>query len=464
MRPDQYQALHPRHLWSRRRLLQVGGIGILGLGLPELLRANPAALGTGRRNGLEKSCIFIVQYGGASHIDTWDLKPDAPSEIRGPYKPIATRVPGLHISEQQPKLARLADRFCLIRSMSHRNSGHQDGMDTCLTGHSSPTERTPSFGSALAKVRPAVGNLPSYVWLQNLAGDADKYYRNGGFLGPMYGPMIVGKDMDNVAEPGFRMTGFDPPRDVTPGRLLERYQLLQALAGAGPARPAGWQRFQERALDLVTGPQARQAFDLEREPSGRRDRYGRHPLGQNLLLARRLVEAGVRLVSINAFCGVPPGEKFRDVQTWDSHGDTGVNQGGIFSTGRCGLGFAMPRVDEALSALLEDLEQRGLLKTTLVVVVGEFGRSPRMAGRGAPGRDHWPQCYTALLAGGGIKGCYVYGASDKIAAYVKDRPVSPEEFGATLFHALGVPPETRLGADGFTNPVSIGQPILDLFA
>jgi hypothetical protein len=218
-------------------------------------------------------------------------------------------------------------------------------------------------------------------------------------------------------------------------------------------------RFQERAFDLVTGPDARRAFDLDREPASVRDRYGRHPLGQNLLMARRLIEAGVRLVSVTAWTGLPPGERFRNVQTWDMHGE-GAGLGSIFGTGAFGLGWALPRVDEAVSALLEDLEVRGLLDSTLVVMAGEFGRSPRITGAG---RDHWPQCYSSLLAGAGIRGGMVYGASDAQGGYVRDNAVSPEAFGATLFHALGVPPETRLGADGFTLPVSAGQPIADLF-
>ena len=176
-------------------------------------------------------------------------------------------------------------------------------------------------------------------------------------------------------------------------------------------------------------------------------------------MARRLVEAGTRLVSVTAWTGLPPGEKFRNVQTWDMHG-TGPGLGSIFGAGAFGLSWALPRVDEAVSALLTDLEDRGLLETTLVVLVGEFGRTPRVSG---DGRDHWPACYSALLAGAGVRGGLVYGSSDKTSAYVKDSPVRPEDFGATLFHALDVPPETKLGADGFTKPVSAGKPVLDLF-
>jgi len=260
------------------------------------------------------------------------------------------------------------------------------------------------------------------------------------------------------------MKSFDPPPEVSTGRLVSRQALLEKLDGAEStaSRTAGgtFRAFQERAFDLVAGPAARRAFDLTHEAPEVRDRYGRHPLGQNLLMARRLIEAGVRLVSVTAWAGTPPGEKFRNVQTWDMHGD-GPGLGSIFGTGAYGLGWALPRVDEAVSSLLDDLHEKGLLEDTLVVMVGEFGRSPRIS---LNGRDHWPASYTSLLAGAGIRGGLVYGASDNQGAYVKDRPVSPETFGATLYHALGIPSETRLGPDGFSFRVTNGEPLHELFA
>ncbi len=447
---------------TRRRLLQIGGIGFPALGLPELLSARAAS--SSRHFEPEKSCIFIVQYGGASHLDSWDPKPGAPEEVRGPFRPFATRGPGMRRGELQPRLAHLADRFCLVRSMTHQNGGHDGGMHVCMTGHSNPAADTPYVGSVLAKVRPATRNIPSYVWLQNLAGDVQPRYLTGGFLGAPYSPLRVGTDLDNPSAPNFHFHAFDSAPDVPHQRLRHRTGLLQAFEnGSGPLHgcsvAANLRGFQERAVQLITGPEARRAFDLDREPSRLRDRYGRHPLGQNLLLARRLIEAGVRLVSVTAWTGLPPGEAFRNVQTWDMHGN-GAGLGSIFGTGAFGLGWALPRVDEALSALLEDLELRGLLESTLVVMVGEFGRTPRIVNSG---RDHWPQCYSALLAGAGIRGGAVFGASDQQGGYVRDDPVTPENFAATLFHALGIPPETRLGADGFTHPVSTGRPLRRLF-
>ncbi len=280
-----------------------------------------------------------------------------------------------------------------------------------MTGHSRPVENTPYYGSVMAKLRPTTRNLPSYVWLQNLAGDVQPRYLTGGLLGAAYSPLRVGTDLDNPSAPNFRLTAFDPPGDVPAERLRRRQRSAARVepAGAPLARTTPGQslrRFQERAVDLVTGPDARRAFDLERESPAVRDRYGRGPLGQNLLLARRLIEAGVRLVSVTAWTGLPPGEKFRNVQTWDMHGN-GAGLGSIFGTGHFGLGWALPRVDESVSALLEDLRDRGLLDSTLVVMVGEFGRSPKVGGAG---RDHWPACYSALLAGAGIRGGTVYGA------------------------------------------------------
>jgi len=447
--------------FSRRRLLQIGGIGALGLGLPELLHAG-APRGGGGVSGPERSCIFIVQYGGGSHIDSLDPKPDAPDDIRGPFRPIATRAAGMQLCELLPRLALLADRFAVVRSMTHGNGGHDGGMHVAMTGNSTPERDTPYFGSVVARLRPATRNMPSYVWLQNLAGDVEPRYLGGGFLGPAFSPLRVATDLDNPSAAEFRFTAFDPPAGTTAETLQARGQLLKRLNSPADDQnlsPA-FTRFQEQAFELVAGTEARQAFDLGRESDDVRERYGRHPLGQNLLMARRLVEAGVRLVSVTAWCGLAEGEKFTNVQTWDMHGPVAPHIGSIFGTGSYGLGFALPRVDQSVSALLEDLSGRGLLESTLVVMVGEFGRSPKVNNQG---RDHWPACYSALLAGAGVRGGLVYGASDKQGAYVRDNPISPERFSATIFRALGIDPGTRLGLDGFTRPASAGQSVQELF-
>lgn len=454
---------HTRYV-TRRGAIRVGGLGLLGLGLPGWvgrLRADET------HETAQRSCIFIVQYGGASHLDTIDPKPAAPAEIRGPYRPISTATPGIQIAETLPGLARLTDCFTLVRSMTHANSGHDGGMHVCMTGHTTPTERTPYFGSVAARLKPATRAVPSYVWLQNLAGDVAPRYLNGGFLGAAYGPLVIGKDESNPAQPDFRVREFDPPEGVDPLRLRGRSQLLDRLGDAsdrsliGPAT-ASYQQFQSQALQLVAGAKARGAFDLGQEPEAARERYGRHPLGQNLLMARRLIEAGVRLVTVNAWCGRASTDDVLATQGWDHHGAE-IQKCGIFDRGTFGLGFVLPRFDQALSALLEDLRQRGMLQSTLVVVVGEFGRTPKIVSNPYPGRDHWPQCFSAILAGAGIRGGAVYGSSDRQGAFVASRPVSPEDFGATVFHALGIPAHTRFGPDGFSLAVSDGQPVTELF-
>lgn len=447
---------------SRRQLLQVGGIGALGLGLPQLLQAR--APGSASRKS-EKSCIFICLYGGPSQIDMWDMKPNAPEGIRGPYRPIATATPGLQITELMPRLARLTDRCCLIRSLTHGQPDHTKANAMLLSGQSKPDADAPSLGAMVAKVRPATRNVPSFVWLQKFGGGAmppDAAYLGGGYLGPGCAPLPIGaKDhTDDPAAAGYRVTALDAAADLPLSRLRDRRQLLGRLDAVQERGPTvNLQAFQERAFDLVTGSESRRAFDLTQEPARVRDWYGMHPLGQHLLMARRLIEAGVRLVGVVAWCGLAPGDKFLSVETWDMHG----NGTPIFGTGWNSLGWAAPRLDEGLSALLEDLQQRGLLDSTLVVAAGEFGRTPNIDG-GGKGRNHWPHCYTGLLAGGGIRGGAVYGASDAHAGYVKDRPVSPEDFGATILEALHVSPETRLGADGFSRPASTGQAITSLFA
>lgn len=450
---------------SRRRLIQLGGLGMVGLGLPELLAPGSLAADYARKHGA-KSCIFIVQYGGGPHHDTFDPKPDAPREIRGLYSPIATSVPGIQISEKLPRLASLAHRYTLVRSMTHGNGGHNDGMHVCLSGQSNGADRdeTPYFGSMMSKLRPSEKVVPSYVWVQNLAGDVGLRYEGGGSLGALYSPLRVGKDLDNPSVPAFQFKGFDPAEGLTAERLNERYRLLQRVESTSASKAAKGSSasvgdFQARALELVTSPEARQAFDVRRETDAVRDRYGRHPLGQNLLMARRLIESGVRMVNVTAWCGVPEGEAFRNVQTWDMHAVLYSGNDNIYGNSAYGLNFVLPRLDQAVSTLLDDLHERGLLEETLVIMVGEFGRTPKFENVDK-GRGHWPNAYTALLAGGGIRGGRVYGASDKEGAFVKDLPVSPENFGATIYHALGAP--TRM-PDDLSQRVSKGEPIMDLF-
>ena len=447
---------------SRRRLLQAGGIGSLGLALPGLLRGEDTQASA-------ESCSFIQQYGGLSQLDSWDMKPEAPQEIRGPYRPIKTATPGFHICELMPRLAKLSEQYAVIRSMTHKEAAHKPANSMLLAGRENPAIDDPSFGAMVAKLRPSKASIPDHVWLQKFGGGAapeDHTYLTGGHLGMAYAPMLLGrKHDDNPATPGYRVRAFDTPEGITPGQLADRRRLLEAAQNLSTVGNTdefdAFDTHQQRSIDLLNGRAAKDAFNLDRETVRMRDRYGRNPLGQHLLLARRLIEAGTRLVNVAAWTGIGRGEKFVSVETWDMHGNADV---GIFENGWNGLPFALPRTDQAVATLLEDLRERGLLDNTLVVLVGEFGRAPKIS-KGAKriGRNHWPACYSAMLAGAGIRGGAVYGESDKHAGYVKTNPVTLPDFTATLFTALNIDPASRLSPDGFTIPASEGRAIEALF-
>jgi hypothetical protein len=454
-------------LISRRRLLQLGGMGALALGIPGTVAARVSAATQG--HAAEKSCIFILLCGGPSHLDTWDLKPDAPAEIRGPYKPIATTVPGMRISELHPRMAQLTKHFCLIRSMTHPGniSNHFDAMHNCLSGQAGAAQDSPYIGSVLAKVRPSQRNVASYVWLIKCVGDPVFCAPNigtGGSLGAPYAPLFVGSAENNPATANFKAPDVFAANETTEV-MRGRLNLLETLERPETASQQQWLELRRQGFDLATAAAPRRAFEIEREDPRLRDRYGRNPLGQNLLLARRLVESGVGFVTVNGWTGAAPGQTGGGPpsSSWDMHGAE-MGMGNAFGTGSYGMGWCLPVLDEALSALLIDLEDRGLLDSTLVVVTGEFGRTPRInQNNGIPGRQHWPHCYSSILAGAGIRGGMVYGESDKNGSYVKDKPVRPQDFSATIYHGLGVPFESKISKDGVSKPLSTGEPILDLF-
>jgi hypothetical protein len=450
--------------FTRRQLIQTGALGMIGLDLPQLLSAERTS--PGGRKGREKSCIFIVQYGGASHIDMLDPKPNAPAAVRGPYKPIATSVPGMQITDMLPNLAKLSQHYCLLRSMTHDKHGHGPAMEVCLSGQTNPPPQMPSWCSVVSCLKPATARFPSYIWIKDLDIDVSRAYLGAGSLGQKYGPLLVAERQEDFARPQYCVKLFDLPEGLSRDRLATRFELLSRLGAESAIKnhsaPQEFRQCQQQAWELVSGQGASQAFDLGHEKQALRDRYGRHPLGQNLLAARRLIEAGARLVAVNAWCGHPASEKFRFTEGWDHHG-VAFQYGGIFSNTQDGLGFVLPRFDQALSALLEDLEVRGRLEDTLVVVVGEFGRTPRIVQRHFAGRDHWPVCYSALLAGGGIRGGAVWGKSDKEGKFVQQHPVSPEDLTATIYQALGITTEDRLSL-GPRIPVINGPAIRELFA
>jgi hypothetical protein len=451
---------------SRRHVLQAGGLGLLGLGLPQLWAAQANAASVSRAGqssgfGRAKRCIFLFMWGGPSQLDTFDPKPLAPVEVRGSFQPIATRVPGIQISEHFRGLADQMDKVAIIRALHHDDPAHLSSGHLTLTGHLAPTlnsdaappsERdTPHLGSMLARLRGGSGTLPPFVTLPWLAlhpaapgGRAPG--QNGGWLGRKYDPLLVTGDPNRS---DWKVQELSLSDGVSYDRLDARHELLQEIdrqrAELGATDSTG---LKQRAFGLLASTDARKAFDLSQEPEPVRDRYGRNIHGQCVLLARRLIEHGVPLVSVNWH---NDGRNF-----WDTHGHN-------FSRLKNEL---IPPADQALSALLEDLSQRGLLDDTIVAWVGEFGRRPQIdAGNaGDGGRAHWPFCYSGLLAGGGIRGGVVHGKSDKHAAHPVESPVSPQDYAATLLHALGVAPQTVV-EDRFGRPVRVclGTPVTDLF-
>ncbi len=460
---------------SRRQALQAAGASALPLGLPGMVAAavDPKrGLGKG---AAKKSCIFILCCGGPSHLDTWDLKPEAPDTIRGPYQPIPTKVPGMQINEMHTRLAKLTDHIALIRSMTHVGniSNHFDAMHHLLSGQAEAPLDAPYIGSILSRARPDDRSIAPYVWLIKCVGDpvfCAVNIGNGGHLGMMHSPLFVGSATNHPAMPTFKAPD-ELIATVPTERMLERRRLLDGLNPTASAvhdlrATNDWQDLHGRAFDLTSGSEGREPFELHREPQSVRDRYGMHPLGQNLLLARRLIESGVGFVTVNGWTGPSPnGGGGPPASSWDMHGGE-MGMGNAFGNGSYGMGWCLPCLDEGVSALITDLHDRGMLENTMVVVSGEFGRTPNINQNGAanPGRQHWPSCYSSIVAGGGIRGGRVYGESDKHGAYVKDRPVRPQDLGATIFHSLGVPLDLRLGKDGFTRPLSTGEPLFDLFS
>ena len=462
--------------FSRRQLLQAGTLSALNIGVPGLVMGQDKTDPSGNAIGSKKSCIFILLCGGPSHLDSWDLKPDAPSDIRGPYNPISTKVPGMQISELHPSLAKQTDQFALIRSMHHPGpiSNHFDAMHNLLSGQyvervkQGIPDGAPYIGSVVAKHLPSERNMVSNAWLIKCVGPPVFCAPNigtGGYLGSSYAPVFVGSAENHPAMPG-----FEPPSvydQVDPDRLKSRKDLLADLeSDTLQDHPVGkdWNQLREMAFDGMTRPEGREAFEMNREPAKVRERYGMHPLGQNLLLARRMVEAGVRFITVNGWTGSAPHEKKGPPSSsWDMHGGH-MGMGNAFGSGSYGMGWCLPRLDEALSALLDDLKDRGLLDDTLVVCMGEFGRSPKIQTKGPPGRVHWPQCFSAILAGGGIRGGAVYGSSDKHGMAPETDPVTVQDLHATVLHSLGVPLFDSTQNTGLSRPqFSTGKPVKALF-
>lgn len=467
---------------TRRDMLRAGMLGLVGLSLPELLRAESqesSASDSRNRGKPAKSCILFFLEGGPSHIDLWDMKPDAPAEVRGEFQPIATTVPDVHVCEHLPMLADQMHHLALIRSVHHGIVDHNAGAYYALTGRSpiksgglivaDEPDNFPPFGSVLAALKPTDKAIPSFVHLPDIMSNNGHEIpgERAGMLGAAYDPLVAG----DPSAPHYRVPGLALPDDFAARRLEERRDLLAELnrSNVAVAESGRLETFREKAFELLSSPQARQAFDVSSEPTKVRERYGLPDredrsvearqfgglphLGQCMLAARRLVESGVRLVTVCT------GRRFD--QTWDTHRQH-------FPLLKKSI---LPYADRAFSALLEDMHERGLLEETLVVAMGEFGRTPRLgqitssAGADRAGRDHWPHCYTVMLAGGPIAGGAVFGASDRFAAYPAQDPVTPEDVAATIYQALGIDPRTRI-VDRLGRPhsVALGRPIMEVFA
>jgi hypothetical protein len=439
----------------RREFLQVGFSGFAGVSLAGLSALRSTAAGAASSTARAKSMILVFATGGMSHLDTFDMKPEAPEGIRGEFKPIATNVPGIVVGEHLPRLAKRMDRLAVVRTMSHDQTNHLNATHRLLTGQGQPgaffdkiasRDDYPCYASGLDYIRPRSDGIPTGVTLPTylMEGPLTWPGQNAGFLGPKHDPWQIKQD---PSKPGFREDSLALPVGFTVERLDRRRSLLDQLAGDSPRGSIDAQREQAMSL-LVTGKVSR-AFELNREDPKTRDRYGRHMFGQSLLLARRLVQSGVPIVQVN----------LGQVQNWDTHSAN-------FKSLKDRL---LPPTDRGVSALLDDLETHGLLDETLVVLTGEFGRTPRIGmstgnANTRDGRDHWARCFSTVLAGAGVRGGQTIGQSDKMGAYPASRPYTPADLAATIYQSLGVAPETEL-RDRFGRPIVLctGRPITPLF-
>ncbi|HVK12584.1 MAG TPA: DUF1501 domain-containing protein [Gemmataceae bacterium] len=420
---------------SRRDVLRVGALTALGLSLPDLFRLQAQAAAP-----KAKACILVWLDGGPSHLETFDPKPDVPADVRGPFRPIQTKIPGIAVCEHLPRTAKVIDRIAILRSMTSPLGEHGIANQYLLTGYKpSPALDDPSYGAVVARVRGGDPVLPPSVAVPEFRPSA-----GAGFLGPAYQPFATGGD---PARPDFRVRDLSPFAGVTADRLRRRRDFLAefdtaqaALEKAAPTDPTF-----EQAYRLATSPEAKRAFDLNEEKPEVRGRYGPRTIGQSCLLARRLVERGVPFVSV--------------LNTgWDTHDSLVLQLRDGYSGAKVGVGL-VPTFDQAFSALISDLHERGLLESTLVIAMGEFGRTPKLNSRG--GRDHWPRAFSVVLAGGGVRGGQVVGSSDRVGESPKDDPVTPADLARTIYTLLGIDPDHELHTpDGRPVPVNQGGTVI----
>ena len=453
-----FSSLRPRELegvtvLGRRSVLKAGIAGMAGLSLPGLLQANEASLDAGKQSLPQKSVILIWMTGGPSHIDTWDMKPSAPIEIRGPFQPISTALPGVQLCEFLPRQAAMLDKMTIIRSVDCRFSNHEPNMVMQTANRDAEprtnreAEKYPALASIIARQRiDSIPDLPPYVVL-NLKSRSHIAW--GGYLGHAYDP-FPGNDVGHLFAPTSGLTADRLQSRCLLNRDLDR--LRQDLDQSGSMEAAN--RFTRQAVSMVTGTNARHAFDISREPDSVRERYGEHEWCRQALLARRLVEAGVSFVTIDLSHHGASG-------TWDTHGDNIPPYGGIWN----GLRPLLPVFDRLLTTLVADLDERGLLDRVLILAMGEFGRTPKIGTQGSTdGRDHWPNVMSMTMAGGGFRHGQVIGATERDGGQIQERPVTPGDIAATIFRHMDVPTEITY-TDNRGRPrfvIDQGRPIPEL--
>jgi Protein of unknown function (DUF1501) len=444
-------------------MLRVGGAGMLGLTMPKLLQAGELTQSIKAR---AKSVIFLFQWGGPSQLDTFDMKPLAPASVRSPYRSIASSAPGIEVCELLPQMAKRMHHVSLIRTMTHKMNNHASAGYYALSGHEPPSDDQrlrdsldlyPAYGSVVDHLAPNTNGMPTSVAYPHVIRDGSIVpAQHASFLGKQHDPLLF---LEDPNRPGFSLPELNLPDGLSVERLQQRRELQrlvdqQARLLDYSSEARGFDDYYQRAISMLTSPEVRRAFDLSAEDESLRDRYGRTSYGQSCLLARRLVESGVKFVTVY-FSNSIGGRRVND-GGWDTHGFDDTRMYEIVDK------YQLPITDQTLPTLLDDLDSRGLLEETLVVWMGEFGRTPEINKNLS--RDHWPQCYTALLAGGGVKGGFVYGQSDERAKYPAEKPVKPEDLAATIYYLLGIDPNSEI-YDRNNRPLVIGgNTIHDLIA
>jgi hypothetical protein len=454
---------------SRRQVLKVGALGLLGLTLPQWLRAeetqNSKPETRNSPKARAKSVIFLFQWGGPSHIDMFDMKPNAPEQIRGPHKPISSSADGIQVNEHLPRTARVMDKVTLIRSMHHAMKNHNSAGYYALSGHEPPSDDQrlrdslslyPAYGSVVDRLAPGRDDVPTFVSYPHVIADGSVTPgQHASFLGKVHDPLFIPQDPNSDT---FALPELSLPANLSYERVSQRRELQKRIDAQTrmmdySAAARGLDSYYERALAMLHSTRVREAFNLSAEPTKVREAYGRTTYGQSCLLARRLVEAGTKFVTVYFSDNI--GGQSTESGGWDTHGFNNTRMYPIIEK------YHLPITEQTLPTLLTDLDERGLLETTLVVWMGEFGRTPKINDNAS--RDHWPQCYTALLAGGGVKRGFVYGASDKTGSYPAENMVRPDDLAATIYYLLGIDPHTEV-RDTASRPLAVtsGNPVLSI--